>query len=100
GRQLSADALLDRADEVAAGKARIMLDGVGHARGVSEVRQQVGKLPVALELAFDEHPVEIEDDGVEVDHWSSNSAVPTLTAVAPSITAASKSLDIPMLKPV
>ena len=42
---------------------------------------------VALELALQQHAVEIEDDRLKVAHQSSNSAVPTRTAVAPSMTA-------------
>jgi len=58
------------------------------AGAVAKVGKQLGDLPIAVELAFDEHSVEIEDDRIEADHWSSNNAVPTRTAVAPSITAA------------
>ena len=54
---------------------------------VAKLGQQLGELPVALELAFEEHAVEIEDDRIEAGHQSSNKAEPTLTAVAPSITA-------------
>ena len=100
GRKLASDPALDGIDEVAPGEARIMFDRFGDAGRMAEAGQQLGKMAVALELAFDEHAVEVEDDRVEVDHSSSNSAVPIRTAVAPSIIAASKSLDIPMLKAV
>jgi hypothetical protein len=68
-----------------------MLQRLFDAGPVAEIGQQLGKLFVALELAFEEHPIEIEDDRVEIAHQSSNRAVPTRTAVAPSITAALKS---------
>ena len=77
-----------------------MFDRFFDAGAVAEVGQQLGEHAVALELAFQEHPVEVEDDRVELQHQSSNNAVPIRTAVAPSITAALKSADIPMLKPV
>ena len=77
-----------------------MLNGFRHAGRVSKVGKQLGEQMVELELALKKHAVEIEDDRVERSMQSSNSAVPTLTAVAPSITAAWKSSDIPMLKPV
>ena len=68
---------------------------------MAEIGQQRGKLPVSLELAFEQHAVEVEDNGVEQQpgglmsfdaivepqHQSSNSALPMRTAVAPSITA-------------
>ena len=76
-----------------------MLDRVLDAGRMAELGQQLGEHAVALELAFEQHAVEIEDDRVEAGHQSSNRAVPTRTAVAPSITAALKSADIPMLEP-
>src|SRR3954463_13834658 len=75
-----------------------MFDRLLDRVAVAEIGQQPGKLDIPLELALEEDAVEVEDDCVR--HQSSNNAVPTRTAVAPSITAASKSLDIPMLKPV
>jgi hypothetical protein len=100
GRERLADPLFDRGDELRAAQAHEMLDGFLGGGAMAEIGQQLGKQTVALELAFNEHAVEVEDDRVEVRHQSSNSAVPTRIAVAPSITAALKSADIPMLKPV
>ena len=75
-----------------------MFERLLDAGRVAELGQQLGEQPIAVELAFDQHAVEIENDRVGL-HSVSNSAVPTRTAVAPSITAALKSPDIPMLKP-
>jgi hypothetical protein len=57
------------------------------ARRMAELAQKLCEHPVALIFAVQEHAVEVENDRVEVAHQSSNSAVPTRTAVAPSMTA-------------
>ena len=88
GRKRAADPLLDRGDELRAGEPDIMLDRVLDAGAVAKVGQQFGKQAIALELAFEKHAVEVEDDRAELQHQSSNKAVPTRTAVAPSMTAA------------
>ena len=100
GRKRAADPLLDRGDELRPGKPDIMFDRLLDAGAMAKVGQQFGEQAVALELAFEKHAVEVEDDRVELQHQSSNKAVPTRTAVAPSMTARLKSADIPMLRPV
>ena len=95
--QRRADPGLDRVDELLAAKAHIIFQRLFDAGAVTEVGQQLSELAVALEFALEQHAVEIEDDRLRCAHQSSNSAVPTRTAVAPSIAAALKSLDIPML---
>src|SRR6185369_12709716 len=100
GRQRAADPLLDRREELWTAVADKIANRVLRRGAVPEVGQQLGELFVALELAFKEHAVEVEDDRVEVGHESSNNEVPTRTALVPSITALWKSADIPMLKPV
>src|SRR5258708_16120207 len=88
GRKAGADALLDRVDELGAGEADIMFERFVDAGAMAKVGEQLGDLAVPVELAFHEHAVEVENDRLEPDHWPSNNAVPTRTAVAPSITAA------------
>jgi hypothetical protein len=100
GRKLRPDPSLDGRDEIVAAQAGVMADSVRGRVAVAEFGQEPGQLDIGLELAFEEHAIEIEDDRCEAGHSSSNRAVPIRTAVAPSITAVSKSPDIPMLKPV
>jgi hypothetical protein len=38
-----------------------VLDRLRQARRVTKARQQLGEALVSLELAFDEHPVEVEN---------------------------------------
>ena len=82
-----------------------MVHGLLDAGRVAPGGEIVGKLPVADIFAFDQHAVEIEDDGIERDRSpgpivaavevilaqgrSPNKAVPTRTWVAPIITAVS-----------
>ena len=86
GWQRPADTRLDRGDELRAREADESLQRFLDAGAVAEVGQKLGKHSIALELALEQHAVEIEDD--RLGHWSSNRAVPTRTAVAPSMTAA------------
>ena len=88
GRKRAADPLLDRGDELRAGEPDIMFDRFLDAGAVAKVGQQFGEQAIALELAFEKHAVEVEDDRVELHASVFEQAVPIRTAVAPSITAA------------
>lgn len=87
GREPLSDALLNRVDELRSAEADIMFECFFNAVAVTKVGQQARELAISLELAFEKDPVEIEDDGARSPHLYSNNAVPTLTAVAPSMTA-------------
>ena len=87
-RKRSSDATFDHFDDMPPGKARVMLDRFLERVRVAELGQQLRRQAVQFILAFEQHAVEIEDDRVKAGHQSSNNAVPTRTAVAPSITAA------------
>jgi len=97
--QRSADPLLDRSEELRSGETDELAQRVLCRRLMAELGQQLGEHAIALIFAFEQHAVEVEDDRLRLGHQSSNRAVPTRTAVAPSVAAASKSADIPMLKP-
>ncbi len=56
---------------------------------MADRREVIGDLAVAGMLAFEQHAVEIEQYRVEFHARAPNSAVPTRTCVAPSITAVS-----------
>ena len=86
-RKPRTDPRFDCVDELLAAEAGIMLEGLFDGVPVSEVGEQLGELAVALELALEQHAVEVEYDRAQARHQSSNNAVPTRTAVAPSITA-------------
>src|SRR6185437_11522878 len=94
-----AQTVLDKLLQVGTGKASERSQHLLNARRRPETGQHLGNEPVQLQLAFEKDPIEVENDRVEAAHASSNNAVPIRTAVAPSITAGSKSLDIPMLSP-
>jgi hypothetical protein len=54
---------------------------------MAQLGQRLGEQPVREYLAVDDDPVEIEDQGLELQGRSPNSAVPTRTWVAPIATA-------------
>jgi hypothetical protein len=56
---------------------------------MAELAQGFGQNGVGEDLAVDDDPVEIEYQGSEPQLLSPNSAVPTRTWVAPSVTAVS-----------
>lgn len=56
---------------------------------MAEIRQRFGENGVGKDLAVGDDPVEIEDQGLELQRRSPNSAVPTRTWVAPTATAVS-----------
>src|SRR5207302_1436145 len=65
GRKRPADPRFDRIDELPAAEADIMFDGFLRRRRVANPGQQLGEQLVALELAFEEDSVEVEDDRVK-----------------------------------
>ena len=95
--QAAADVAFDRGDESGPAEPGEMGQGMLDARRVSEFGQEIREVTVARIFAFEQHSIEVEDQTFG-DH-SSNKAVPTRIAVAPSFTAAAKSEDIPMLSP-
>ena len=84
-----ADPALDRAEEVEPGQAHELAHRLLDAGRMAARGQPVGDLLVPGPLAFEQHAVEIENEGIEL-HWRGpNKAVPTRTWVAPIITALS-----------
>ena len=89
--QRRADPAFDRVEERLAGQAHEIGDRLLDAGRMADRGQIVGDLGVAGIFAFEQHAVEIEDDGVELHARSPNSAVPTRTWVAPIMHRASRS---------
>lgn len=56
---------------------------------MAEIGQGLGENGVGKDLAVDDNPVEIEDQGLKFQRRSPNKAVPTRTWVAPVATAVS-----------
>ena len=83
--------------EVASVEAHEMFERLLDAGRVADAGQIFRDLEVTRIFALQQNSVEIEDDGVEPQRRSPNSAVPTRMCVAPIVTAVSKSADIPML---
>lgn len=70
-------------------EADIALDGLFQGGRMAKLGQSVGEYGVGQDLAVDDHSVEIEDQGLELQLRSPNRAVPTRTWVAPVATAIS-----------
>ena len=80
---------LDRPVAVAPAQPGIALDRLLGRDRVAQSGQRLGQGGVGDDLAVNDDPVEIEDDGLEPQGRSPNSAVPTRTWVAPIATAVS-----------
>ena len=93
------DPLFEGADEVRARKTHEILHRLVGRRRVADPGEIIRDMLVAGELAFQQHAVEIEDDPGISQARAPNKAVPIRIWVAPTITAVSKSPDMPMLRP-
>ena len=87
----------DRRVEIGPAAPAEMFDRLFDRRRATQPGQGMGDLETADVLAFDQHTVEIENDGAHRHSRGPNSAVPIRTWVAPSVTAVAKSPDMPML---
>ena len=67
-RKLGPDPPLDGGDEILAGEPHVILQRVLDAVPMPEVGEQLRELAIPLELALEEHAVEVEDDRAEVRH--------------------------------
>jgi NTP pyrophosphatase (non-canonical NTP hydrolase) len=86
-RTRGTDPGFDRGDEVAAAEAGEMGQRLLDTGRVAQIGEELGEMAVALIFALEKHAVEVEDDRLQDAAQSSNKAVPTRTAVAPSVTA-------------
>ena len=80
---------LDQPVAVAPAVPAIALDGLLGTGRQAVAGEDLGQRRVRDDLAVDDDAVEIEDDGLESQPRSPNSAVPTRTWVAPTMTALS-----------